>query len=94
MGEEPPLSPGKALKIAKYWITGGKDYHVWVMDISITPFGATSGKGIYYYNILFGGASYVGHLNRCIILMDGTIIQPELLGVRKSYHYDPWSFDE
>lgn len=92
--EEPPLSLGKAIDIAKKQMVypEGKGVY-WIEEIAVTPFAPTSDTGIYYYNIVFGGVSYVGHLRRCIMLMDGTIVQPQILGV-KSKHYDPSSFDE
>ena len=92
--EEPPLSLGKAIDIARKHLAypDGKGAY-WIQEIAVTPFAPTSNTGIYYYNIVLGGTSYVGHWNRCIILMDGTIVQPQILG-SKSTHYDPSNFDE
>jgi hypothetical protein len=94
--KEPPLLPGKAINIAKKWIIsqgGSKD--LWIDDITLSPVFRTSEtfSGIYYYNIRFGDAGLVGHYQRCIILMDGTIVKPELLGMKMN-HNDPWDFDE
>jgi hypothetical protein len=94
--EEPPLSIGRALKIAETHIAmANKATHgsCWVMEINLTQVAPMSNTGIYYYNILLGGVSYVGHFRRCIILMDGSIVEPQILG-SKSNHYDPWNFDE
>ena len=93
-GKEPPLSPGKAIKIARKWIFAKGAYpDFWIEDIELKPFAPTSRTGIYFYNILIGGAGLVGHVQRCIILMDGTIVEPEILG-SKSTHYQSWDFDE
>jgi hypothetical protein len=92
-GKEPPLSVSKAIRIAKAYLVTGTNEVYWIEDIRLTPVGPTSESGIYYYNILFGGTSYVGHCQRCILLMDGTIVHPRILGA-KSRDYSPWAFDE
>lgn len=89
---EPPLSVSRALNIAEKHV-GACTNNSCVVEISLTPFCPMTDAGIYYYNILLGGMSYVGHLRRCIILMDGSVVEPQILG-SKSKHYGPASFDE
>lgn len=96
MGEkEPPLSVGQAVKIAtKQLVLRASNQTYWIEDIRLTPFAPTSHTGIYYYNIVIGGTSFVGHSQRCIILMNGTVVQPEILGAKPQKKYEPWEFDE
>jgi hypothetical protein len=83
MGEgEPPLSVGKAITLARKWlISKGCDTNAWVAELTIRPVAPQSQKyqRICYYNILFGGVGFFGHFKRCIVLMDGTIVEPQWL---------------
>lgn len=89
---EPPLSVGRAIKIAQEHLVGGTNGY-WIQEIKLTPVAPMSQTDIYYYNILLGGVSCVGHYRRCIILMDGSVVEPQKLG-SKVKHHDPADFDE
>jgi hypothetical protein len=95
-GGEPPLSPGKAVAIAKaHIIAAGGNKDLWVADMALNPVfpGSKEYEGVYYYNICFGGGSCVGHFQRCILLMDGTIIEPEWEGSKPTI-ITPGDYDE
>ena len=95
--KNPPLSLDQAVKIAeRRMVPKGAEKTAWIVEIIVKPFSPAGDRkygGIYYYNILFGGIGLVGHYERCIILMDGTVVEPELLGAKRQ-HYNPWDFDE
>jgi hypothetical protein len=81
--EEPPLALGKAVQVAKKWIISkGSSTNAWVDNIVIRPIYSEEEKHRYtfYYNIWFGGVGHYGHHMRCIVLMDGTVLEPEQLG--------------
>jgi hypothetical protein len=97
MGDgEPPLPLGKAIELARAWIVSkGCQTNSWVREVVVRPVYPDGGKykHICYYNILFGGVGLYGHFRRCIILMDGTIVEPELVGgVPKHFSY--YFYDE
>lgn len=96
VGSEPPLSLGRAVEIAKTRIISeGGDTNLWIDSITVCPVfpGYKEYEGVYYYNIRCGGASYLGHFSRCIILMSGTIVEPTWLGTRPKSN-SPWANDE
>ncbi len=86
LGEgDPPLGVGKAIELAKHWlISKGCDTNAWALELTIRPVGPTDPEyqRICYYNIVFGGVGLYGHFKRCIILMDGTIVEPRWLAGR------------
>jgi len=76
-GAQPPLSLNKALKSAKKWIDskGGGS----VEEVVLRPVGRNDSspyRNLFYYRFTFGVAPYLNHLS-CIILMDGTTLEPE-----------------
>jgi hypothetical protein len=76
---EPPVSQTKALKIARKWITsqGGWGGDVeYILLSSVNP-DEPSFRSVFYYRIRFGFPPYKNHVT-CIILMDGTVLEPEL----------------
>lgn len=78
--EEPAISVRKAVVLAKAWIISkGSAKEPWVERIEIRPVRYGSGKygNIFYYNILFGGVGYYQNHMRCLVLMDGAIVEPE-----------------
>lgn len=92
----PPLPINKAVKLAKAWlISRGADTNLWLYYIKIRPIGPGQYeyRDTYFYNIYFGGVGIVGHYQRCIILMDGTIVDPEWLDA-KPRKKSPWNYDE
>jgi len=77
--EEPPVPLGKIVQLAKKWVVAtGANTNCWVNTIEIRVLGENG--SICYYNVLFGGVGYFGHRRRCILLMDGTIVEPQWLG--------------
>jgi len=93
MGDgEPPVPLGKAIVLAKAWIVSkGCETNSWVREVVVHPVYPIGEKYSHmcYYNILFGGVGIYGHYRRCIILMDGTIVEPELVGgVPSHFSYD------
>jgi len=85
VGEKPPLSLDKAIEIAKTNVLdGGESKDFWIDDVDIHPvifgFKEKKGQSVYFYNICFSGPSFAGYRRRCIVLMDGTVVQPEWLG--------------
>jgi hypothetical protein len=88
---EPPLSVGKAVMLAKAWcVSKGCSPELWVEEIEFRPVFQTGGefKFTYYYNILFGNVTYYGHYRRCIVLMDGTVVEPDWLGEKPKNQSD------
>jgi hypothetical protein len=75
---EPPLSVKKALKAARKWIltrgVGGGD----VEEIVLRPVHPDEApfSSVFYYRIRFGVAPFGNHLI-CIVLMDGSVLEPE-----------------
>ncbi len=75
--EKPPLSLTKAIQIAAKWIakrSGGGD----VETILIRPVGLANDqfRYIYFYQIKFG-VNPIDNYMTCIVLMDGTVLEPE-----------------
>jgi hypothetical protein len=93
---KPPLSMEKAIKTAKAWvISRGCERGCWVADVEICPVFATSGRAQpCYYNVLFGGVGIFGHFRRCIVLMDGTVVEPVWLYRRAPDPSESYYFDE
>jgi hypothetical protein len=83
--EEPPLSIGKAIALAKAWaVSKGASTNAFVETIvfrSMSP-GAPNSKfrSVYFYNIRFGEVVQFGSHMTCIILLDGSIVEPESIG--------------
>jgi len=81
----PPISIAKALKVARRWIksksgNGGVD-HILLRPInpdSLKPKYRLS----YYYTIEFCVSPYGNHIT-CIVLMDGTVLEPKVLPWRE-----------
>jgi hypothetical protein len=74
---KPPLSLNKALRSAKKWIDakgGGVIEEVVLRPVD--PSDSTPYGHLFYYRISFGVAPYGNHLT-CIVLMDGTVLEPE-----------------
>ena len=74
---QPPLSLKKALKSAKKWIDskgGGEIEEVVLRPVQHSD--SSPYRQLFYYRIRFGVAPYLNHLT-CIILMDGTVLEPE-----------------
>ena len=75
----PPLSINKALRIAREWITpksgNGSVDHIVLRPIE--PGAESKYKFLYYYVIEFCVAPYGNHIT-CVILTDGTVVEPEL----------------
>ena len=98
MGEgEPPLSLGKAIELARNWIISrGCDTNSWVREVTVRPVYPMNGEyqHICHYNILFGGVGIYGHYRRCIMLMDGTILEPKWAGAGPKYPSDYRVYDE
>ena len=74
---EPPLSLKKALRSAKKWIDskGGGEIEEVVLR-PLRPSDSSPYRYLFYYRITFGVAPYLNHLT-CIVLMDGTVLEPE-----------------
>jgi hypothetical protein len=78
---EPLISQTSALKIARKWITSRGVSGSYSVD-SILLRSVTPDTGKYqfdfYYRIVFGNVNaYLNHMT-CIVLMDGTVLEPEL----------------
>jgi len=78
--KEPPVSLGTIAKRAKAWVVSkGGSPNARLIQIEIRPVDPSAngdlGK-IYFYNLRFGNVGYLGQYIRCIVLMDGTIIEP------------------
>jgi hypothetical protein len=95
--KEPPLPVGKAVAIAKKWIVSkGCSKDSCLDELILRPISTYPGElqNICYYNILFGNVGPVGHYRRCIVLMDGTVVEPTLPGIpANKVLYNTW-FDE
>jgi hypothetical protein len=94
---EPPLSLGKAVTIAKAWIVSkGCSQDSCVEEATVRPIYPEAGKyqKICYYNISFCNVGLVGHHRRCLVLMDGTVVEPDWPGVRPKNVSDYDSDDE
>jgi len=79
---EPPISQMGALKIARKWIASRGVSGTFVVDYillqGVSPQGG-SHQFDYYYRIRFGNVNaYLNHMT-CIVLMDGTVLEPELV---------------
>jgi len=76
----PPLSLTKAIKIADKWITskGSRGDVESILLRPVTRNDADPYRFTFYYMIEFGVAPYGNHLT-CIVLMDGTVLEPERL---------------
>jgi len=78
---EPLISQTSALKIARKWIASRGVSGSYSVD-SILLRSVTPDTGKYqfdfYYRIVFGNVNaYLNHMT-CIVLMDGTVLEPEL----------------
>ena len=79
---EPPISQMKALKIARKWldsrgVTGTYDVD-YILLHAVRP-GVGERRFDFYYRIVFGNVNaYLNHMT-CIVLMDGTVLEPELV---------------
>jgi hypothetical protein len=78
---EPPISQTSALKIARKWIASRGVSGTYVVDYillqGVSPEGGPYQLD-YYYRIRFGNVNaYLNHMT-CIVLMDGTVLEPEL----------------
>lgn len=96
LGTEPPLSLAQAIEIARTNVLFGEgNTNLWIAEIAVRPVfpGAGTFGNVYYYNIRFGGASYIGHYRRCIVLMDGTVVKPDWFGT-KPKTIGSWSYYE
>ncbi|MEI7940213.1 MAG: hypothetical protein WCK27_26310 [Verrucomicrobiota bacterium] len=75
----PPLSIEKALRIARKWITpqsGNGDVHH-ILLRAVEPGGESKYRYVYYYVMEFSVSPY-GNYITCVVLMDGTVVEPEL----------------
>jgi hypothetical protein len=77
---EPPVSQTMALKIARKWIVArGVSGSYEVDSILLQAVRPDTGRFDYYYKIRFGNVNaYLNHMT-CIVLMDGTVLEPELV---------------
>ena len=94
---EPPLPVGKAAATAKAWLVSrGCSTNSCVVEVTIRPVSPYEGEfqGICYYNFLFGNVGLVGHYQRCLVLMDGTIVEPGWLGTPPKNISDYAQYDE
>jgi hypothetical protein len=79
---EPPISQMKALKIARKWlasrgVTGAYDVD-YILLHAVRP-DADEHRFDFYYRIVFGNVNaYLNHMT-CIVLMDGTVLEPEVV---------------
>jgi hypothetical protein len=75
----PPLSIEKALRIARRWITpqsgDGDVDHILLRPIG--PSAESKYRYLYYYVVEFSVSPY-GNYITCVVLMDGTVVEPEL----------------
>jgi hypothetical protein len=78
---DPPVSIKKAVKVAQKWISpkGGEND---VESILLRPIGPGDMRSkyrfAYFYIIRFGVAPFGNHIT-CVVLMDGTVLEPKLL---------------
>jgi hypothetical protein len=75
---EPPLSLGKATAIASKWVSS-KNNPGDVESIEVHPVNRSNyGKftRVFFYAITFSVAPYGNHKS-CVVLMDGTVLEPE-----------------
>jgi hypothetical protein len=80
---EPPVSQMKALKIAMKWLTSkgvSGSYNVdYILLRAVRP-DDNRYRFDFHYRIVFGNVNaYLNHMT-CIVLMDGTVLEPELYG--------------
>jgi hypothetical protein len=78
----PPISQTKALKIARNWLASkgvSGTYDVDYILLKAVGTGIDERRFNFYYRIGFGNINaYLNHMT-CIVLMDGTILEPELV---------------
>ena len=81
MGNEPTLSLMNAIKIGKKWIASKGVGTGDVDEIVLRPVHPEEirFRSCFYYRIKFSVAPYANHLT-CIVLMDGTVLEPTLHG--------------
>jgi hypothetical protein len=79
---EPPISQTKALKIARNWLAFkgvSGTYDVDYILLRTVGTGVDERRFNFYYRIGFGNVNaYLNHMT-CMVLMDGTILEPELV---------------
>ena len=76
--EKIPLSLDSAMKIASKWVAAKESGVCPLQSISIEPIGSPYGQGprVFYYRFIFHAALLFDY-TACIVLMDGTVMEPE-----------------
>jgi len=86
--KDPPLSVKKAIRIAKSWLVkkglgGGQIELILLRPVNRTDDGPY--RSTFFYVIEFGVAPYGNHVT-CVVLMDGTVLEPERVGESATTH--------
>jgi hypothetical protein len=80
---DPPIALGKIVQLAKEWVVSkGSKPDPKLINIEIRCLNSSGGEysNVYFYNLRFGDVGYFGHYIRCIVLMDGTVVEPSRNG--------------
>jgi hypothetical protein len=88
--EEPPLPIGRAISLAKKWIVSkGASTNCYLGTITFRSMGPSSPNHpnhfVYYYIIQFCEVAQYGSRMTCIVLPDGSIVEPENIGARHKF---------
>ncbi len=75
---EPPISQSAALKIARKWTASRGVSGSYNVDSILLRSVGGKYQFDFYYRIVFGNVNaYLNHMT-CVVLMDGTVLEPEL----------------
>jgi len=89
--EEPPLPIGRAISQAKKWaVSKGASPNCFFEAVTFRSFSPESVdskyRSVYFYIIRFGEVAQFGSHMTCIVLLDGSIVEPENIGERHKLH--------
>jgi hypothetical protein len=88
--EEPPLQVGKAISLAKTWVLSkGASTNCYVGTLTFSSLGRSSLNDkyhyVYFYIIQFDEVAQFGSHMTCVVLLDGSIVEPENIGERHKF---------